>query len=237
MNDCELLAVVNAWPTPEARPPWPREEWQATAESIIRETILQCFGKPRWYLLRLLLHRVPFRADQPEFKTIWYQEHRRQLSSSDELSDPALAGDGAVDEEPEAIAEPVQQTERHSPRRPVRLVLQPEQWADACHQIIQTAIADFPRWREPSAGAVNYRTVEFLQELRFRDPVSREDDDIPPEFAERVDEWRDECQRFRHVWFGKCAELMGLRLPDYRAEPVRQVKPAPKPRDKQRTLF
>jgi hypothetical protein len=255
--DPVLLAEVNAWihPPESSRPRIERPQWQATAERIIRETILECFGKPAWYIRRTLLNRVPFHRDQPAFKALWYQEHRLQLSlpppddvesdeqdfQPDDVPDQPAACEtiGAEFETIAADSETIQAlpetpAEKWVPRRPVRLVPPPDQWASTCRTIIAEVMEQFPKCRDPIKGEVNYPVIEFLKELRFRCPVSDELDDVPPEYIERLNEWREHCAGFRAAWCQQCSELMGFTLRTIRKPdpvPIPQLLPAGKTRD------
>jgi hypothetical protein len=214
---------------------------------------------------RLLLRRVPFHRDQLAFKAVWYREHRRQLNQPepDEAErdeqgfepEEILDEPEAIDVEPgefgvsideELIAPPLPEAEKWVPRRPVRLVLPPGEWAQACRTIIQDVMQLFPQWNEPYASQVNYRVIEFLKELKFVCPVSTEQDDVPLEYQDRLDQWKRECDGFQAVWYQECAGLMGFQLrtprvarpelpPVPKKLPKSNAKPAKK--DPQRMLF
>lgn len=221
MNETALLAEVNAWPAPEQRPVWSRDEWQAVAERIIRQTILDSWGFPRWYLLRLLLHRVPFHLDQPEFKAIWYREQRRQLN----LPEPELDEDS--ESSPAATAE-----QRAGIVRKLKPIVPLAEFGATSKRILQDFLEEHPTWRSYGES----KMVPFFTELRTRLPFEMDPADRPEHQAE----W--ERLQFQQVWYQECATQFGfVSSTELKRRAVEAAAPevalVAAPKSRQKTLF
>lgn len=218
----ELMAAYAATLPPKQR--IPRSEWERHSERVIRETIVECEGRERAFLLRVLLVKSPWFPDELDFKTTWYRELDRQLNPG---------STSPIDYEEETSTNGAK-----PPSKPIKRIYDRQEWHAIARSTLTEVLAAHPLWKRPAesigSGETNYKLMAMFVELRGRVPYWDPESD-PPEHYERSREcWRTENQEFQQVWFAECAQQFGFQTPVHAApEP-----PAPvKPKARQLTLF
>lgn len=242
----ELMAAYAATMPPQQR--IPRSEWERHSERVIRETIVECEGHERAYLLRVLLVKSPWFPDELDFKTTWYRELDRQLDRQldpdsarridhEELSGSAPAA-GLVHDDQHRHTEETPATGAKPLSKPIKRIYGRDEWHAIARGTLTEVLAAHPLWKRPSesigAGETNYKLMAMFVELRGRVPYWDPESDPPEDYEHSPEQWRIENQEFQQVWFAECAQQFGFQTPVHAAPaPVAPVKP----KARQLTLF
>lgn len=194
------------------------DDWESTAESLIRRTIQECLGRDPRVLNLTLLCRYPFAADQTEAKTIWYNEIRRQL--------------GTI--EPVVFESP----------RSIRGQIPRDDWAETVRTILRETIESCSPYskQDPQQWSGDTKKLEaFILELKRRLPFEMDPEETGDPRVHANQDAQDSAtyhRDFQIVWYQECARALGFQAPKFTPPPATVEPPRrEKSREKQMKLF